>query len=266
MTLRAEKVGLVRGGRAILTSIDLDLAPGRLTVLLGPNGAGKSSLFRLLAGDMAPDSGRVTLDGRDLADWRADRLAQRRAVLPQDTSVGFAFTGREVAAWGARGLPAREAALLAADALAAVEALGFADRPVPRLSGGERRRIHLARALVQTRVAARGNHPPVLLLDEPTAGLDPRHCHIVLKLALAAARDGAAVAAVLHDLDLAARYADEVVLLSAGHLLARGPVESVLRPALVGPLYGVQAVTAPCPAGGRSAARIIDAAFPQAAE
>ena len=201
MTLRAEKVGLARGGRAILTGIDRDLVPGRRTVLLGPNGAGKSSLFRLLAGDMAPDSGRA-----------------------------------------------------------------FADRPVPRLSGGERRRIPLARALVQTRVAARGNHPPVLLLDEPTAGLDPRHCHIVLKLALAAARDGAAVAAVLHDLDLAARYADEVVLLSAGHLLARGPVESVLRPALVGPLYGVQAVTAPCPAGGRSAARIIDAAFPQAAE
>lgn len=257
MTLAAEDVSLTRGGRRVLDGIWLTLAPGRFTAILGPNGAGKSTLLKVLAGDLAPGWGRVRLDGRDLRDWRAADLARRRAVLPQETEVGFAFTAHEVAAWGGRELPGAVAAALADQALAEVEARDFAHRPVTRLSGGERRRVHLARALVQIRAAARTGPAPILLLDEPTAGLDPRHQHGVLELAAGLARQGSAVAAVLHDLDLAARYADDLVLLGAGRIAAHGPPEAVLRPELVAALYGVRTVLSTCPGSGRTCARIV---------
>jgi len=250
MTLEAVDVVVRRGGRALLHGVDIALAPGRLTAILGPNGAGKSTLLKTLSGDIAPDQGRVTLDGCDLSRWSAADLARRRAVLPQDVPLAFAFTVREVVGWGARSLPPRTADRLAAQALAAVEAAHLADRPVPVLSGGERRRVHLARALVQCRAAEGPGRAPVLLLDEPTAGLD---------LAARLARDGYAVAAVLHDLDLAATYADLAVLMADGRIVGAGAVGDVLTPARVAAVYRVRTAAETCPHTGRTLVRTIGA-------
>ncbi|ACJ01204.1 heme ABC transporter ATP-binding protein [Rhodospirillum centenum] len=241
MTLAASDLRIVQGGRTLLDRVDLSLDPGAFTVILGPNGAGKSTLLRALCGDLKPARGRVTLDGADV--WRLGpvELARRRAVLPQDISVSFPFPAREVVGWGVRDLPPAAADALVARALAAADAAHLADRPVTRLSGGERRRVHLARALAQAWAADRPDLRAVLLLDEPTAGLDPRHQHLVLRLAADLARQGMAVAAVLHDLDLAARYADRVMLLADGRLVALGPPSAVLTPDTIRTVFELDA-------------------------
>ncbi len=219
MTLEAQGVGYQIDGRALLAGVSLTLAPGEVLALAGPNGAGKSTLLRILAGDLAPTSGAVTLDGRPLAAFRARDLALRRAVLPQQTLMQFAFTARAVVAMGRHphltryGETDHDEAVVRA-AMGRTETMPLAERAYPSLSGGEQGRVSLARVLAQ--------EAPILLLDEPTAALDLRHQQAVLAIARALAAEGAAVLAVLHDLNLAAAYADRVALLAAGKVVTVG--------------------------------------------
>ncbi len=263
MTLMADGITVARGGRTLLDHVSVRLEPGRLTAILGPNGAGKSTLLRALAGDIRPGRGRVCLDGRDIAGLSPERLALRRAVLPQDVEVSFPFPAREVVGWGARTLPRRQAEAFVAGALDALEAGHLAGRPITRLSGGERRRVHLARALVQVRAIQAAGSPPILLLDEPTAALDPRHQHLVLRLVAMVAAEGAAVMAVLHDLDLAARHAGRLVLMDGGTVAAEGPAEAVLTPPLLRRVYGIDSVADRCPRTGALSVRVVGCVAPR---
>ena len=231
----AEARGLVvrLGGRAVLDGIDLAARAGRLTALVGPNGAGKSTLLAALAGDLAPAAGEVLVGGRDVAAWAPAELALRRSVLPQSATLAFPFPVGDVVRMGRApwsGTPAQEADDEAvAWALAVTETSEFAARPFAELSGGERARVALARVLAQ--------RAGLLLLDEPTAALDLRHQELVLRLARERAAAGDAVVVVLHDLGLAAAYADEVTVLDGGRVAASGPPAEVFDGPLLGDVY-----------------------------
>ncbi|WP_067686742.1 heme ABC transporter ATP-binding protein [Nocardia jejuensis] len=234
VTLRARGVAVERdGGRRVLEDVDFDVVAGQIVALVGPNGAGKSTLLAALAGEMRPSTGTVELDGRPLADWAPVEMARRRAVLPQNHTVGFPFTAREVVAMGrapwARTPRQDHDERRIADALSATDVHHLAARTFPALSGGERARVALARVLAQDTAT--------LLLDEPTAALDLGHQEQVLRLARARATAGAAVVVVLHDLGVAAAYADRVAVLDAGRIAAHGPPREVLTTELLTRVY-----------------------------
>jgi len=218
--------------KPLIQDISLDLAPGEFLAIIGPNGAGKSTLLGALCGDRAIGAGRVLLDGRPLGQWRKAELALRRAVLPQHSAVAFDFTGLQIAMLGLlahRGrLSEPQMKALAEQALSETEALAFADRPYTVLSGGERQRVQLARVLAQC--DADPGLKPFLLLDEPISGLDLSHQHAALASARRRVDRGLGVLAVLHDLNMAARYADRVAIVENGRLTAIGPTRETLDP------------------------------------
>ena len=219
-------------GKVLVDGISLAFEPGTLTALVGPNGAGKSTLLGLAAGDLHPTRGQVSLLGRALPRWRVRPLARERAVLPQDHSVRFAFSVREVVAMGRLPHlpdPARDEAIVDA-ALSTVDIAGLAPRDVQSLSGGESARTAYARVLAQ--------QTPLVLLDEPTAALDLAHQEALLRSARGLARGGACVITVLHDLNLAAAYADRIVVLQGGRLVADGTPRAVLTRERIEGVYG----------------------------
>lgn len=234
---RADAVRVLARGRAILDGASIELEAGRITALVGPNGAGKSTLLKVLAGELPPHAGAVTLDGVPLIRHSPSTLARRRAVLPQSVHVAFPFTVGEIVSLG---LPPHktgaETAALVARALQAVDLPDFGPRILNQLSGGEQQRAQFARVLAQT-YAGEGCY---LLLDEPTASLDLSHQLLALKLARAHAETGGGVLMVLHDLNLAAMTADRIVALKDGKVAAEGEPEEVVTDALIGTLYGVQ--------------------------
>lgn len=230
------------GGRQLLGGVSLALRPGELHAVLGVNGAGKSTLLKLLAGDLQPSQGEVWLNDRPMRAWSLRQRAQLRAVLPQGDNLRFAFSAREVVALGRQaavgGSPAEEAALIAA-ALAEADVLPLAERSYLQLSGGERQRVQLARVLAQlSQPPARPSASGYLLLDEPTAALDLAHQHACMALLRRKLAEGFGVLTVLHDINLAGRYADTVSLLHQGRLLAQGAPSAVLRPELLERAYG----------------------------
>jgi iron complex transport system ATP-binding protein len=237
--LRATGISVDRRGatgaqvRRVLENVDFDVAAGEIVALVGPNGAGKSTLLAALAGELAPTEGTVELDGRSLAHWSPLDMARRRAVLPQSHTVGFPFTAREVVAMGRAPWVRTELRELddekIAAAMAAADVEHLAARSFPTLSGGERARVALARVLAQD--------TGTLLLDEPTAALDLGHQEAVLNLATTRAKDGSAVVVVLHDLGIAAAYADRVAVLESGHIAADGPPRKVLTTELLSRVY-----------------------------
>jgi len=218
--------------KTLLCDVSLDVAPGEFVAIIGPNGAGKSTLLNALAGDRVLSSGEILLDGRPLSHWSKLELARRRAVLPQHSAVAFDFTGLQIAMLGLlafRGiLSERQMQALAEKALAETEALGFADRPYTVLSGGERQRVQLARVLAQC--DADPVATPFLLLDEPITGLDLSHQHAALASARRRVDRGLGVLAVLHDLNMAARYADRVGIVERGRVTNLGPTRQTLDP------------------------------------
>jgi iron complex transport system ATP-binding protein len=244
MTLAATQVSVTVAGRPLLQSVSLALQPGHLHAVLGPNGAGKSTLLRLLAGERSPDQGEVTLAGRPLRDWSAAALARQRAVLPQQDELDFGFRVEEVVALGRlpcpRQAPAQERALQQ-QVLQATGALHLWGRAYPGLSGGERRRVQLARVLAQVWEPL-NTGPRYLLLDEPTASLDLAHQHGCLAAARAFASQGNGVIAILHDPNLALAHADTVSLLHEGRVLASGTPAAVLTPARLREAFGIDAV------------------------
>jgi iron complex transport system ATP-binding protein len=225
-----EDVVVRRGGRTLINGISHAFAPGRITALLGANGAGKSTLVRLLGGIWQPDRGQVTWNGRDLRAVAPRHLARHRAVVGQHPSSGFAFRAIDLVLLGRIPHvrhPGRNDEAIAFRALDQVGLGALADRDVTTLSGGERQRVHLARALAQLEEARQAGHG-VLILDEPTAHLDLAHQQLALRLARSVAADGVAVFVVLHDVNLAATHADQVLLLRAGRLLASGTPDCAL--------------------------------------
>ena len=234
------------GAREVLHGVDLTVTAGEVVALVGPNGAGKSTLVSLLAGDLAPAAGAVELCGRPLAGWSPAEQAMRRAVLPQQHLLSFPFRVAEVVAMGRApwaGTPAEvddDEAVAAAMADADVTAL--AGRPFPALSGGERARVALARVLAQ--------RAGLLLLDEPTAALDLHHQEAVVRVVRRRAAAGDAVVVVLHDLALAAAYADRVVVLAAGRVAATGPPAEVLTAGLLSEVWQHEIEVLPHPRTG----------------
>ncbi len=236
-----EQASLSRSGRHLLSDVTHALAPGRVTVLLGANGAGKTSLVRLLSGEWTPTAGRALWDGVPLARLPRETLARHRAVVSQHAPLAFPFRVEEVVLLGRlphAQHPSRSDLDIAREALDLVGLSAFAARAYDTLSGGERQRVHLARALAQLH-EARQRHSGVLLLDEPTAHLDLAQQQRALALARRLAGEGLAVLAVLHDLNLAAACADEVLLLCGGHLMAAGAPSGVLTCALLQAAFGV---------------------------
>lgn len=241
------RVGRGAGATTILEGITLDVRYGRVLALVGPNGAGKSTLLSVLTGDAVATSGEVHLDGRPLAQWSSRELARTRAVLMQSNQVAFSFTAGDVVEMGRAPWAGTERAdadeQLIAQALARADVTHLAARAFPSLSGGERARVSLARVLAQD---AR-----IVLLDEPTAALDLRHQEDVLRIARALAGEGRAVVVVLHDLSLAAAYADEVAMVEAGRLVVAGEPVAVLTEERITAVYATPVRVLPDPDTGK---------------
>ena len=232
--LAATDLALALAGRIVLADVNLALAPGALTVVVGPNGAGKSTLLKALSGTLAPARGQVTLDGMPLAAWSRHALARRRAVLAQNQHVAFPFTVFEVVALGqVTGAVYGSQALrrVVMESLAAVDLASYAGRFFQALSGGEQQRVQVARILCQLGGAATGRDgaPKWLFLDEPTSSLDVPHQLAVLDIARAHARRGGGALAVLHDLNLASLYADRIVMIRDGRIVADSTPDDVLE-------------------------------------
>ncbi len=234
VTMRARAVDAQRSGRRVLDSVDLEVVAGEVLTLVGPNGAGKSTLLAVLAGELQPTSGDVEIHGRAMRAWSEGELARRRAVLPQQHTVGFSFTAEQVVRMGRS--PWQRTARAEDDDIAVTEAMldcdvaRLADRPFAALSGGERARVSLARVLAQ--------RTSTVLLDEPTAALDIGHQEAVMTLARTRAAAGRAIVVVLHDLALAASYADRVAVLDGGVLDAVGAPREVFDAARLTRVYG----------------------------
>lgn len=239
MTLRVDGIGVVRGGRNVLDGVSLTVEAGSLCAVVGPNGAGKSTLLDAIAG-LVPSSGSVSWQGSVLSGIRprvrartVALLEQRPVIPPGATATEYVMLGRTPhRGWAAS--PTADDRAFAREALARVGAARFADHRVDELSGGERQRVLVARVLAQ--------QPRVLLLDEPTTGLDLAAELDLIGLALDLRRDGTAIVAVLHDLNVALRHADQVVVVDEGRAVASGAPAAILTPALIGRVFGVRAV------------------------
>ena len=275
--LEASGVTVQVGGKTLLQSASARFAAGQVTAILGPNGAGKSTLMSVLTGQRQPSAGQVQLAGQPLAAYAHAHLARLRACVAQETQVAFEFSVREVVELGRyphRRLPSPRESVIAEQAMQATAVDHLQLRALNTLSGGEKARVHLARALAQIwepvaapegevfppgrpkekrapsggrelhAVSERGGAIPArwLLLDEPTAALDLQHQHRVLQLARRWARDeGVGVVAVLHDLNLALRYSDHCVVLQGGQVVGSGVSAEVLTAACIQQVWDVLA-------------------------
>jgi iron complex transport system ATP-binding protein len=221
------------GGRTVLDGTDVLVEAGELVAVVGPNGAGKSSLIRAFAGLLPLSGGVVRLQGDDVTTLSLRARAARVAYLPQQGRIAWNLPAIEVAALGAPFLSGADAMSAARTALEEVEAGHLADRGVAEMSGGERARVLLARALTTGAQA--------LLADEPTAGLDPEAQLMVMGRLRARAAAGQAVLVSLHDLALAARFADRIVVLDAGRVVADAAPLAALTPEVMARTFGLAA-------------------------
>lgn len=242
---RVRHVDCQRGDNLVLDDVSLDVKMGQILALVGPNGAGKSTLLSVMSGDLAPDAGAVELNGSDLSSYSAKQLARERAVLLQSTTVSFAFSVRDVVHMGRtpwlKTSDDETDERLCDQAMRDTDVEHLADRSFQALSGGEKARSSLARVLAQDTA--------VVLLDEPTASLDLRHQEDVMVVARRLADAGRAVVVVLHDLSLAAAWADEVAILAEGRLVHHGVPRDVITEENVRAVYGIEVHVLTDPAG-----------------
>jgi iron complex transport system ATP-binding protein len=247
--LEASEVQAAFGHRVVLGGVSLSVGAGELWAVLGPNGAGKSTLLRTLLGLHPLSEGRIQVLRKPLAGWRRPELARILAWVPQVFEPAFGFSGLEVVAMGRSpylglwGVPGEADVVRARAAMEELDIAPLAARPANAMSGGEQRLLLLARAFVQ--------EPRLLFLDEPTAFLDLRHQVEALRALKLRTRRGLGAVAVLHDVNLAAAFADRVLLLERGRMLASGSAREVLTAATLERLYGVP-MTEVAGAGGQS--------------
>lgn len=238
----ADNISIRLGKRAVLCDVTFSLARGELVVILGPNGAGKSTLLKILTGDLQPDSGSISFDGRPLAAIAARDLARMRAVLSQSTGLNFPFTVLEVVRLGLEaargGIERQQAARLLPRALNAVGLSGFEGRLHQELSGGEQQRVHLARVLCQA-WAGMPDGSGFLLLDEPVSNLDIRHQLQTLEAVRHHVSGGGGGLMILHDINLAALYADRLIMMAEGRIIREGKPADILDRAAILDVYGV---------------------------
>jgi iron complex transport system ATP-binding protein len=248
--IEARNVSVAYGDRPVVRNVSLAIVAGEMVGLIGPNGAGKSTLLRALSGALRTASGTVLLDGRDISALRPRDRALRLAFVPQSEAAVFEFPVKEVVLMGrhphVRGLGGETSADFeaAARAMSACDILVLADRPVTALSGGEHRRVLIARALAQ--------ESPLLILDEPVAHLDVTHQVEILALARRMAdRKSVAILAAVHELNLAAEFCDRLILLAGGAVIAEGVPEEVMTPELLERAYGSSIQVGRSPASGK---------------
>lgn len=239
--LEARNLSIALGGRRIVEPLDLALRPGELTGLIGANGSGKSTLLRALAGLLPPEEGGVFLGGKPLRSIPPRTVAQMLAYLPQTPECHWPLTADRVVALGRlpfRGSSSELNARHVTRALETVDALHLRERPINELSGGERARIFLARALA--------GDPKWLLVDEPGTGLDPFHQLQLMETLQTLAGQGTGILVVMHDLGLAARFCTRLLALHNGTLIASGPPEAVLTDTLLAESHAVAAFRGRC--------------------
>jgi iron complex transport system ATP-binding protein len=236
IAISAHGVGVTIDGATILRDVDLAVEHGEVLALVGPNGAGKSTLLSVMSGDLAPTVGSVELGGRHLGTFRHIELARERAVLTQENQLSFPFSVGQVVYMGrspwTRTPKFDEDDVAVAEAMIAMDVDQLAPRRYTSLSGGEKARVSLARVLAQ--------RTAIVLLDEPTAALDLRHQEDVMRSVRALASTGTAVLVVVHDLSLAAAYADRIAIVAKGTLVASGPPLEVLTAERVSEVYGLE--------------------------
>jgi len=233
-----DQVSFSYGDKKALDGLSLQIEPGRFYGLVGPNGCGKSTLLDLLMGNRSPESGRIEFGGRPLEQYGRRQLAQHLALVPQEFTIHFAFTVLEVVLMGRHpylprfGAATSEDLAIVRKAMAAIGIGDFADRYVTELSGGEKQRVVVARALAQA--------TPVLMLDEATSNLDVGHTMEIFNVARERVRErGETVIAVVHNLNLAAAYCDELIFMQDGRVAACGPTRETLTPAVIQEVFGV---------------------------
>lgn len=244
--VRVEDLSATLGGRNVLRHVSFTLGRGEFVGLLGPNGVGKSTLIKALLG-LVPAQGSVSMDGHDVAALTPSARARLMAYLPQDRDIAWDLNAEAVVALGR--IPHRRPMqpLSAADEHAIAAAMSQTDighlrgRSVAEMSGGERNRTLIARALAQ--------NAPLLIADEPVAGLDPAHQIAAMELFSALAEQGGAVLITLHELHLAARWCRRILMLDRGRLVADGPPAKVLTPERLAAVYGVETFRADTPHG-----------------
>lgn len=222
------------GETTILDGISCEVPSQSFVALVGPNGAGKTTLLRTVNGVLTPDSGTVSIDGKNVQSLSSREVARRVATVPQETSISFDFSVRDIVAMGRTPHRSRfhqtDDSEIIEQALERVQIDHLADRSVGSVSGGERQRVLLARVLAQD--------APAMVLDEPTASLDINHQVRTLQLVRDLVDEGATALAAIHDLDLAARFCDSIIVLSDGRVLADGPPASVLTESVVEQAFG----------------------------
>ncbi len=233
--ISAHNLHLKFGHRKIIDGISINIFPGQVTALLGSNGAGKSSLLKLINGEI-PSNSEVSYLGLLRSKWNKGKLAKHLGMLPQHSTLSFPFLAKEVVELGAMPLNISRSTIQdkASEMMKKVDVDSLSDRLYPSLSGGEKQRVHLARILLQLS----SSEKKILMLDEPTSALDLAHQHSTLKLANDLASEGAAVIIVLHDLNLAAQYADRLVFLSEGKVVEDDSPWSALKPSVIEQVYG----------------------------
>jgi iron complex transport system ATP-binding protein len=248
--IEADAISVRAADRSLIDGISLSVAGGETVALVGANGAGKSTLLRVLAGELRASSGEARLKGRDIASYRPRELALHRAVMAQSVTISFPFTVREVVQMGAGDRAASFAAPLVDEALEAVGLSDLRHRIITTLSGGEAQRAHFARLLVQMRCGEAEHGPGVILLDEPTESLDLRHQLDLLRLAQDCAERGAAVIAILHDLNLATFFAKRIVMLEQGRIAADGAAAETITDAMLQRVFGIRSAVGRMPPEG----------------
>jgi iron complex transport system ATP-binding protein len=249
--LAAERVSVNVAGATLVRDATFGIEPGKVVALMGPNGAGKSTLLRALSGDLKTVTGEVSMEGTPIAAIPLRERARRRAVVPQRSTLAFGFSVLETVLLGRYPHGGRERAVdlrIAREALALCDVALLATRDASTLSAGELSRVMIARAIAQIEGVTGVRY---LLLDEPTGSLDPAHQHHVLRNLRDISRTReVGVLVILHDLNLAARYADQVALMKRGELTTFAPTQEALTPSRIGATFDVTATLVPHPAGG----------------
>ncbi|WP_208433892.1 heme ABC transporter ATP-binding protein [Bartonella taylorii] len=229
--IEATNICVQRGNKQILNHIALQAKSGDLTIIIGPNGSGKSTFVKALSGEL-PYSGKITLNGYDVSQTKTSEMAKMRAVLPQSTMLVFPFLVHEVVELGLSvnqfAITKTELQNLTQKALEYVDLADYGNRYYHQLSGGEQARVQLARVLCQIWEPVYNGVSRWMILDEPIASLDIQHQLVVMDIAKNFARCGGGVLAVLHDLNLAAHYADKMILLKQGEIYCEGSASTVL--------------------------------------